>query len=171
MKFQTGAEISKGSLIQYFSQKDRLLLFVSEIYLNAYQAFWDDYFSRELAVRTRDRILQYFRARLDYWDKDKIGFRFYLKMHYENDYSLGRDFTDNIFRLRQKYLRGIIARGMETGEIRRDRNADEIFFVLSALTSKLDLTYRDILLSPRDKTDLGNLIEKVTSLLFDGIGG
>ncbi len=166
-----GASISKGSLIQYFAKKENLLEFVSEISIDNYRRSWEEYFAREFAVRATDRIRRYFQTQLDTWENDKTGFRFYMKMHYENDFNLTRSFTERILQLRRHYLSGMVTRGMETGEIRRDLEPETIAFILLAAIRDLESAYLAGNLSPKEKLNLSDRAMKISSMLFDGIGG
>ena len=59
------AKVSKGSLFQYFTHKNNLLAFVTELFFDEYQQFWESYLAREQAVRVHDRLYPRPRGILD----------------------------------------------------------------------------------------------------------
>jgi AcrR family transcriptional regulator len=163
------AGISKGSLFQYFSSKEKLFTFLLEMFANDYRKYWDDYFSREFAIRAKDRIINYFLSQLDFWDENRISFRFYIKVRHENDSLLTNDFTYLISSIQSQYLASIIARGSQTGEIRRDAEQAMIVLILSGLNEIIEKSpaWQK---SPRSRINLENRLKSIMELLFDGIG-
>ncbi len=166
-----GAGISKGSLFQYFGNKEHLLEFVAEIFLDNYRQYWADYFGREHAVRARERVSRYLLACLEYWERERIEYRFYMKMHYENPATLAGDFREKVAQLQRGHISAIIERGMATGEIRRDLETETISFLIHATVRNLEQGYTAVLQVPKTKIDLKDLTLKIVMLLFDGIAG
>jgi len=163
------AGLAKASFFQYFLNKENLLGFVCEIFIDDYRQFPEDYFRRELAVKARERIRSFFMALFDFWQEKKVEFEFYMKMLFENRRSVTDDFIDRISHLQSQYISDIIARGAQTGEIRRDVDPGRISFVLSLV---FDGLYRHLPASVqgRNKRYRGTLVDGVVALLFDGIG-
>ncbi len=163
------AGIAKASLFQYFLNKENLLRFVCEIFIDDYQQFLREYFKREYAVKAGERIRSFFMALFDFWQEKKIEFEFYMKMLFENSRSVTGDFVDRVSHLQGQYISDIIARGAQTGEIRRDVALDRISFVLSLV---FDGLYRHMPaeVQSRDKKYRETLVDGVVALLFDGIG-
>jgi TetR/AcrR family transcriptional regulator, cholesterol catabolism regulator len=166
-----GAVVSKGSLVQYFGEKENLLKFVAAVFLDEYQKFWEDYFMREHAVRAKERIVEYLKARLAQWEKEKTNFKFFMKMQYENRLELTAEFRESIAGIRTGFLQKIIERGMETGEIRRDLGMEPILFVILAVTSYLEKLYLAGMVQGKGKGNLEETISQMIDPLFDGIAG
>jgi AcrR family transcriptional regulator len=163
------AGVSKGSLVQYFVHKENLSYFVAEVFLDEYRQYWESYFGRETAVRIRERLDRFLRARLDFWDREKTNFRFYMKMHYENARELSDRFRRSVERLRWEYVSRIVVRGTETGEIRRDVGPENMVFLIMAIIRNMELAFLSTLGSPKGKAALENQVDAVITLLFDGI--
>lgn len=166
-----GAEVSKGSLFQYFGNKENLLRFVSEIYLDDYSRYWQEYVSNEHAVRARDRLTDFFSAQYDFWQESRREFAFYLKMLYENDRVLTSAFADRIRQIQTTYLAGIIMRGSETGEIRRDIESSRMAPVLLAVMEGIYYQLTPEQFNPKKKNQIEELINSALSSLIDGIRG
>jgi len=165
------AGVSKGSLFQYFGNKEHLLEFVAEISLDNYRQYWEEYFAREHAVRARDRVSRYFLACLEYWVRERIEYRFHMKMEYENPLAVAGGFREKVARLRQEYISAIIERGRATGEIRGDMEIDTVSFLIHAALRNLEQSYATILQTPKTKIDLKGFSERIGALIFDGVAG
>jgi len=163
------AGISKGSLIQYFLTKENLLKFAIRLFIDDYRQYWNAYFSREIAIRTRERINAFFQASIDLWEKNKMLLNFYLKMRYENDSSLTSEFRKEVSMIQSECLNKIIARGVETGELRRDIDPDVISQFFIGLIRNMELAVPAALQSARGKSVLINQLEKSLAALFDGL--
>ncbi|MCX6829278.1 MAG: TetR/AcrR family transcriptional regulator [candidate division Zixibacteria bacterium] len=165
------AGVSKGSLFQYFGNKEHLLEFVAEIFLDNYRQYWESYFAREHAVRARDRVSQYLLACLEYWERERIDYRFLMKMQYENPLAVAGAFLERVTQSQREYISTIIERGRATGEIRGDMETETISFLIHAALRNLEQTYAAILQTPKTKVDFRDIAAKITVLLFDGIAG
>lgn len=165
------AAVSKGSLVQYFGAKENLLRFTAAIFLDEYRKIWESYFGREHPIRTRERVIGYLKERLTQWDRDRTGFRFFMKMEYENRRELSREFRESLAERRAVLVRNIIERGMETGEIRRDLGIEPILFIILAAMANLEQLYLAGMVQGKGKGNLEEMISRMIGLLFDGIAG
>lgn len=165
------AAVSKGSLFQYFVNKENLLKFVCEIVIDDYRQFWKQYFAAEHAVMTKDRIRDFFRAQSDFQSSAKWQHDFCMKMNYENSNELTEYFLERITQLRNQYIYDIIRRGITTGEIRRDIDIDYITFVLAQVSDGIWRNHRSKLQGAEKKWDDEDVIDNAVRLLFDGICG
>jgi AcrR family transcriptional regulator len=168
-KIASSAGISKGSLLQYFTHKENLLNFISEIFLSEYERHWDNYFSREHPIRARDRVAAYLVARFDSWEKERLEFGFYMKMQYENSIDISRKFRERILALRHRHILEMVERGIRTGEIRGDLEPDTIAFFIQSLARNLEIAYHLSLGTGRGKFNIREAADKLTLLIFDGI--
>jgi AcrR family transcriptional regulator len=161
-------QLSKGSLIQYFARKENLLEFVSAVFLDNYEAFIEEYFAREKAIRARERVGDFILALYDLWDNEKILCRFYIRMRYECDADTARLFRAGIVRLHSRYLGEIIRRGIETGEIRGDLDKDIIIAASLSVIRYLELSHYSIA-PARPKVNIENHVRSLVAILFEGI--
>jgi len=165
-----GAGVSKGSLIQYFTTKENLLLFAAELAADEYHAFCDSYFAREQAVRVRERLEKFFEAHFDYWHKAGAGFRFYIRLRYESGGSAAERFGEDMAGLQYHHLAAIIRRGVDTGEIRRDLGLDHITFVFLAILEELTREYAVASKQSR-QADIRGHSARLIALVLDGVRG
>ncbi len=163
------AGISKGSLIQYFRHKEGLFQFVAEVYLSEYRVFLEDYFARENAVRSIDRIRQFILGHLEYWEKGRGQFRFHLKLAYENDSGLTKAILSKIREMRLEYLKTIVRRGVETGQIRKDLEDSSVVLMLDGLLSYLERLAGELPTVSRSRQYLENLTDEFASGIWDGL--
>ena len=127
------AAVSKGSLFQYFGNKENLLRFACEIFVDNYRQFWDSQGRRGEGVHTREQMRSFFLTLLDYRAERKVEYDFYVRMLYENSRTLTGEFIKRINDILLGRLGGIIHRGARTAEIRQDIPPERITFVITAL--------------------------------------
>jgi TetR/AcrR family transcriptional regulator len=165
------ARVSKGSLFQYFDNKDNLFKFVCEIFLDGYEGHLKEYFGREQAVRVRERIRSFLVSQVDFWSGEATYYRFYMKTRHENRRELTEKFVGRISRLLMERVYAILSRGAETGEIRQDiepeRIAEIILYILEGLIEAIPGDD----LKPEKKNRVIAGLDSALGLLFDGITG
>ncbi len=165
------AQFSKGSLIQYFTNKENVLKFVMKIFLDDYKDYWAKYFAGETAVRAKERIITFFLAMVESWEMDKTAFRFHIKMCFENDANLTREYREKMIQIQSEGLNKIIRRGMETGEIRRDIEVQVITELLLGLVRSIELICLPAFQTTRGRAGIKDQIERMTRIFFDGVKG
>lgn len=163
------AGISKGSLFQYFTHKENFLHFIGAIFTDYYRQALDEYRRGENAVRCKDRVRGLFLAQLARWQTSGMEFDFYLKMHYENERRLTRDFVQRISGLQREFISSIIERGIRTGEVRQDLAVERMTAILSLVLDAICRYSSTGFQSQRRKGDIESLINTMVDLLFDGI--
>ena len=162
------AEVSKGSLIQYFRNKNNMFFFTGEIFAGEYRQFLNDFHTREHAVRTGDRISNYFVGNLEYWERSRVQFRFYMKLFFENNASLTKSVCLLIRNLRMQSLKAIVSRGIETGQIRRDIDIDPMAVILHSMLCELERMAAETQVLTRNKPNIEAIAEKMVSAVLDG---
>jgi len=164
------AKVSKGSLFQYFTHKESLLAFVTEVFFDEYQQYWERYLSREHAVRVHNRMNDYTRALEEFWTSNPIGAAFCLNMLFENGGLLAAEFREHLVDLHRAHVTEIITRGINTGEIRRDLSRRALVDVLLAVLMSVNYT---LMSTPvRGKKARGFVDrEAVLKVLFSGMAG
>lgn len=162
------ARISKGSLIQYFGYKENLLLFLNEIVANNYKNYFDNYFLIEAAIRTKDRIEQFFLRHQVYRENSRAEFDFMLRMLFENSIKLSSGFVNRIFDIQKGYLQKIIKRGIQTNQLRRDIRSRYLVSVFHSIFIGL---LRDHFLDKTvsQKNDFAQSLNQCMNTLFNGI--
>ena len=165
------AGVSKGSLFQYFGNKENLLRFTCEIFIDNYRQFWDSQRTRAEGIHTRERIRDFSQTLLDFRAERKVEYAFYVKMLYENSRNLTDDFLQKINRILLEHLNRVISRGARTAEIRQDIPAERIAFVITALIEASHRYSNTINQKLRNREKLMDIIEDIEGMLFDGIKG
>ncbi len=158
------AGISKGSFFQYFPSKTHLLEFAILVF-DDYLAAWVDEIRRnERAVLARDRVLYLYQALAVNTKLFSDQQRFYLFVtHAINHAGVALEGLD-LERHFQGYVKEIIHRGVQTGEIRADYEVDLTGHLVSLIIGALlNREYRDRRMT-RHQTE-----EYLVSFLFDGI--
>jgi AcrR family transcriptional regulator len=164
------AEAAKGSLVQYFINKENVFKFVAGTALAAIRDYWESYRNKEKAVRIRDRLEAYFVAELDFWLQHEAVFDLYVKMHQGGGHETAHIFAEEILAMRLDFLTEIIRRGKETRELNRDIGDEYMSFILIALTKELvDEIYAQYDISSR--REIIAQIRRLVGVVLDGIRG
>ncbi len=165
-----GAEISKGSLVQYFTHKENILAFTVEVFLDNYQEHWDDYFQHEHAVRVRDRLQLYINAHLDYTDISKAESDFLLKMLFENSHEYSEQFRETVRQMQLSHFQSFISRAVQTGEIRAGAQKSMIAGIFLKILVGI---FQDMSLGKDQKSmsDRDDYIKGLLAVIFDGLSG
>ncbi len=131
------AEISKGSLIQYFLFKENILRFVSEIVIEDYRNYWENYFLSETVIRAKERLERFFLHFAEYFRANKMESEFIYRMRYDRGHSFSLKFSQELASIERDYFRQIIERGIQTGQLRRDLKIGHTVLVMHALFTAL----------------------------------
>ncbi len=160
------AEVSKGSLFQYFGDKENLLYFVCEIFIDEYRRFWDRYFTQERAVRAHERIKSLLMEQVAYFAERKTEGKFYMVIKHETGNDLSRKFTSDIGKIHHEHLLQIVSRGQETGEIRADLSSKQVTELVQIVSEGI---LHKIISGGKLHDDYETGISKAIAALFDGI--
>jgi len=162
------AKISKGSLIQYFSIKENLLGFVSEMVFQNYYEYWHIYFVNETAVRIMERLEQFILSFEKYSENNQAEGKFILGMMYSNSAQLSRQFCQKVATLEWQHIQDIIEEGIRTGQIRRDVKIERLTSLIHMLFTGL-IKDRFLYQSPTNAADLEEQVIKFLDLIFKGL--
>ena len=165
------AGVSKGSLFQYFGNKDNLLHFCCEIFIDNYRQFWESQGQYGEGVHTRERMRSFFMTLLDFRGERRVEYDFYIRMLYENSRALSGEFIRRINTILLERLHGIIHRGARTAEIRQDIQPERIAMVIMALVEASHRYADTIDRKYKNRERLMEIINDAERILFDGIGG
>jgi len=158
------AGISKGSFFQYFLSKTNLLEFAVLVF-DDYLARWvAELRTRETSVFARDRLLYLYQSLVVNARLHRSEQKFYLFVTHALDHAgvvlegidLERHFRD--------YLREIVERGEQTGEIRGDFEVELTGYLVSTVVEALLRRQFSGQRIPLRQTE-----EYLISFLFDGI--
>lgn len=129
------AQVAKGSLVQYFSNKENLAVFGAETLFDGYQAHWERHFAVAQNGRARDRIIRFLFEEIRYWTENRAEALFYVKMMYENGAGFATSFREGFHELRLDYLHELLHSGIETREIRAGADIEVAAAMLAAFQS------------------------------------
>jgi len=170
-RIAAAAGVSKGSIFQYFTNKENLLQFTSAVFIDEYRQSFDASSGHESAVKTIDKIRDFFVVQLEYWQASTEQFAFYRKMCYENDHALVRPFVYRMLEIRKEYVVRIVARGVRVGEIRQDIDPGAMAQILLWVFDGLLRHYAlDVTTGSRRRYP-GKTLDETMALLFDGLRG
>lgn len=168
--------IAKGSIFQYFSDKDSLFLYVFNLSLEQVK----DYL-RTVRDETADadffvRIEKTLRAGVRFIKAHPRLYRLYLRALFEPQVPFRNTILLALRQYSQKYLRGLIDDGRRRGELDRDLDADVVAFVLDAVLDRFlqsqCVEYLDggLGLYQIDELDAERWITHIRLLLQSGLG-
>ena len=165
------AGISKGSLFQYFENKENLLEFTGYIFLDEYSSYWKKYFETETAIRVVDRIRNYIFDSINQWKNRTAEFAFLQKQLNENPDTLAAEFINRINEYNRRMISTIIERGIETGELRGDISSAYMTLIIQGLLEKILRIYSHKFHGRINESRLRADIDKYTRIIFEGISG
>jgi AcrR family transcriptional regulator len=159
------AGISKGSFFQYFPSKSHLLEFVILVFDDVLAHWVADIRSKETTVLARDRLRYLYEALVVNARLFEPEQKFYLfvtnALNHAGVVVEGIDLERHI----RNYVRDIVKRGEQTGEIRRDFEIDLTGYLVSVIIEALVQRQFSGKRVPHRQTE-----EYLISFLFDGIG-
>jgi TetR/AcrR family transcriptional regulator len=160
------AGISKGSFFQYFPSKSHLLEFAILVFDDYFRRWVGDIRKAETAVLARDRLLHLYHAAVvnaKLYPAERVFYLFVTNATAHAAVAVeGIDLERHI----AEYVREIITRGEQTGEIRGDIDVSMTAHLVSILLGEL------VGGEPKGKPTSGRPSgEALISFLFDGIKG
>jgi AcrR family transcriptional regulator len=168
------ASISKGSLYQYFHNKEALFRYIFEQFVllvkRSVQGAGDngpqDFFSK---------VRQVFWAGIHFVDYYPEYFQIYLKVLFEADVPGRENLLARVHLFSSEYFGPLCIEAMGKGEIRDDIPAETVIFMIDALINSLlqgyALSYLDggLGLDGMDKKAISSQIDKVLEVLEKGL--
>ncbi len=165
-----GAGVSKGSLLQYFVSKENILSFTAAVILQEFESFGKELFRRETAVKTRDRLLSCLTASFGFWMEPPVRFLFLMRYFTPLGGLLPDEILESLTENRRRNIMQIVERGISTGELRPDIPAERMVLLImgveQAVREEIAYAFDQI-----DRTTVKNSIERLLSLLWQGIQG
>ncbi|MGD9505749.1 MAG: TetR/AcrR family transcriptional regulator [Syntrophobacteraceae bacterium] len=133
--------IAKGSLFQYFGNKDGLFHFIFDYAVELVRQSL-----RQVKRETADadffeRIHRSLLAGIHFIDNHPRIYRIYLKMIFQEDFPLRAQFLQQVHLFSGEYLRPFVEAGVAKGELRRDIDVNTTVFMLDALMDRFLQAY------------------------------
>lgn len=168
------AGISKGSLYQYFRNKEELFVFiftrftllVKKTVKEAELGAENDFFSQVGGVLF---------AGIDFIDRYPDYFQIYLRVFFERDMPLREELLARVRLFSREYFAPLCLAGQQSGAIRRDIPADVVIFVLDATLDRFLQSYaqqalaRDLGLERLDGEQLSGQVRMILQVLQEGL--
>ena len=158
------AGISKGSFFQYFQSKSHLLEFAILVFDDYLSKWVDELRQHEKTALARERLLYLYRSFALSAGLNPSEQRFYLFVTHALDHAgvlvEGIDLEAHF----RDYVRDIVERGVETGEIRRDSGIDVTEYMVSIVIEALVRHHFSGRRIPHRQME-----EYLVSFLFDGV--
>jgi AcrR family transcriptional regulator len=168
------AGVSTGSLYQYFTNRDNLLAFATELATRSTIQLFESYRPYMGQAPLKDMLPMYISTGVD-WTETQLGFaRFFASAAYHGDPQYGESVVRPIARVMRGMVEDMLRPAVERGETRPDLDMEATARVLHALT----IAIGDGLIFPQlmnyyQLTDDGMTAERIyaafTSLVMFGI--
>lgn len=168
--------IAKGSLFQYFGNKEGLFQFVFRHAVELVRGRL-----RRVKEETRDadffeRIRQSLLAGIRFIDEHPQVYQIYLKMIFQEGFPLRAEFLQQVRLFSAEYLRPHLERGIRDGELRDDLDVDLALFFLDASMDRFLQAYAVSFLDAgvglyrADPEQVKRFIDEFMLLLRHGLG-
>lgn len=133
--------IAKGSIYQYFENKEKLFLFIFNYAVKSVGKTL-----KRVRLETEDqpvfeRVRQILLAGIRFTKNHPNIYQIYLKILFESGVPFKRKLIQSIRIFSIEYLMPILKKGMERGEIRKDLDLDMMAFMLDAMMDRFLQVY------------------------------
>jgi len=164
----TNLGIAKGSMYQYFDNKESLFLFIFEYGIHLVK---DNIRKAEKSIQQDYdvfmKIRLFFSSAIEFVKNHPLIFRLYLRTLFENGLPFKQEIIKKIHITSVEYLIPLLEEGKQRGEIRADCNLQLIAFILDAIIDRFLQAY---LGSYFDSSSIfpqasGNLEKDITGLI------
>lgn len=128
--------ISKGSLFQYFGNKEGLFLFIFDHAVDLVRQRLAQVKQHTAEKDFFEKIRQSLLAGVDFIQRHPRVYRIYLMMLFQEDFPMRDTLLQRVRFFSAEYLRPIVLRGMARGELRSDVDPDCVVFFLDAVMDR-----------------------------------
>jgi len=168
--------IAKGSIFQYFGNKEGLFQVIFghavEMVRRSLRQVKQETAESDFFERIRKSLL----AGISFIDQHPRIYQIYLKMIFQEDFPLRTACLQQVHLFSAEYLRPMVQRGLDRGELRQDLDPDMTVFFLDALMDRFLQAYcvsfldagAGLYQAPPDQLD--KKVKEFIRLLREGIG-
>jgi AcrR family transcriptional regulator len=135
------AQISKGSLFQYFRTKRDLFDGIVEMAVNEVKSYLKGVREESVPLSFRERLEKLLRAGFEFIDKHPLLARIYFHLLQSGEAPFGAERIRRLHRLSDEFLAELIRQSIQRGELRRDVDVDRAAFLLNSLLESLLRAY------------------------------
>lgn len=128
--------ISKGSLFQYFGNKEGLFLFIFDHAVALVRKRLAQVKQETAEKDFYEKIRQSLAAGVDFIRRHPRVYRIYLKMLFQEDFPLRNELLQRVRFFSAEYLRPMVLQGMAQGDVRSDLDPDFVVFFLDAVMDR-----------------------------------
>jgi TetR/AcrR family transcriptional regulator len=135
------AQISKGSLFQYFRTKRDLFDGVVEMAVNEVKRYLRGVRDQSAPLSFPERLEKLLRAGFAFIDNHPLLARIYFHLLQSGEAPFGAERIRRLHRLSDEFLTELIEEAIQRGEVRRDLDAARTAFLINALLETLLRAY------------------------------
>lgn len=135
------AQISKGSLFQYFRTKRGLFDGVVEMAVNQVKDYLKEVRERSTTLEYPQRLEELLRAGFAFIDRHPLLARIYFHLLHSGEAPFGAERVSRLHRLSNEFLAQLIREAAERGELRDDLDVERAAFLVNALLETLLRAY------------------------------
>lgn len=167
--------ISKGSLYQYFKNKESLFLYVFEHFTALAKQSVKESVSRSSKAAFMEQITRVLWAGIRFIDNHPEYYQIYLKVLFEQDVPHREELIAKVRLFSLEYFGPLCDIARQQGQIRKDIPTPLVIFIIDATLDRFlqgyAAPYLDSgpALSKKNKTELNHAIEAIINVLHDGL--
>ena len=128
------ANVSVGSLYQYFSGRDRMLSFAIELSRRYIQDAFHQYQEYLASLPLRDALYWYILGGIEWGQTETRFLKFYARAAYQGEPQLADSVVIPIAKIMREMVGDILAQAINRGELRADINLEEIIPIIHTLS-------------------------------------
>ena len=169
------ADVSVGSLYQYFDNRAGLLAFVTELVTQLAVDFFNAVIPYLESLPLREALMAYFQGNLE-WSQTQPAFvQFYTRAAYQGDPELSDNVVRPIATVLRQSVYGILARAEQRGELRPgldlEATARVVYALLLAVVDPILLPYLNAYFQVTDDDMAAErVLATAVELILKGIG-
>jgi AcrR family transcriptional regulator len=168
--------IAKGSLFQYFGNKDGLFQFIFDHAVGLVRQSLRQVKQETAEADFFERIRRSRLAGIRFIDRHPRVYQIYLKMIFQEDFPLRTQFLQQVHLFSAEYLRPLVETGVERGDLRQDIDLDMTVFMLDALMDRFLQAYSVSFLDAgtglykASEAEISRKVDELITLLRLGLG-
>lgn len=133
--------IAKGSIFQYFGTKEGLFRFVFDHAVNQVKKSLRQVREETSEADFFERIRRSLLTGIQFIDRHPHIYQLYLKIIFQENFPLRNEFLQQVRLFSGKYLKPLVKKGIDRGELRSDLDVNMTIFFLDALMDRFLQAY------------------------------